>query len=177
MKKGMKKSIIVLTTVVLLLCGSVLGGITVFAEGSTTYSEDAVSIPGGLLILGKDADAYDVPAEGANVVHHFAAGETVFLTGEEGDYKTIFYKGETLYIRSEDTVSATDGDAALQDELQEEMKLTAQADITYVDSFLRIQKSERNALIWKIVIAVLVVAIIAVSVVIGIRNSKNGDKK
>ena len=68
---------------------------------------------------------------------------------------------------------------ANKEELDKEFTQKEQLDSTYVESYLIQQRRARIALVWKILIVALVGAIIAVSIVIGVRNSKSGvrDKR
>ena len=106
--------------------------------------------------------------DSAEAVATFSAGDSIFVVSEENGWYKIYYKGEYAYVN-------TSFDAAAQEEVEElkqEFQQKEQIDITYVESYQKQLKRAKNALIWKIVIGGLVAAIIVVSVVVGIKNSK-----
>ncbi len=156
--------------------------VTAFADDSDVpFKEEAVVITGYPIALPQAATAYDAPSEDANVVHEFAAGDPIFKIGEDNGYIVINYKGESLYIKSDvfdaESMAAAEASVAAQaEEVAKELEQMQQNDQTYVDSYMRQLKSQRNALIWKIVIGVLVALFIIISVVIAVQNSKKGDK-
>ncbi|MBR4667563.1 MAG: hypothetical protein IKO76_02260 [Butyrivibrio sp.] len=155
--------------------------VTALADDSDVpFKEEAVVITGYPIALPQAATAYDAPSEDANVVHEFAAGDPIFKIGEDNGYIVINYKGESLYIKSdvfdaESMAAAEASNAAQAEEVSKELEQMQQNDQTYVDSYMRQVKSQRNALIWKIVIGVLVALFVAISVIIAVQNSKKGN--
>ena len=157
--------------------------VTAFAEDDVPFKEESIVITGMVVYLEEPAKALDAPSDNANVIHEFAAGDPIFKIGEDNGYIVINYNGNSLYIKSESVseetiASAEASNAAMEEAVAKEFEQLQQSDQTFVDSYLRQQQSQKNALIWKIVIGVLVALFIIISVVIAIQNSKkNGDKK
>lgn len=158
--------------------------VSAFAEENdpVPFKETGVVITGMVVTLEQPAVALDAPSEDANVVHEFAAGDPIFKIGEDNGYIVINYKGESLYIKQDDgTQSAIEAseaaNAAQAEALEKELEQMQQKDQTYVDSYLRLQQGQRNALIWKIVIGVLVALFIIISIVIAVQNAKKGNAK
>ena len=152
-----------------------------FSEKSETFSGEAVTLEAA-------TDAFETPSEDGNVAYTFSAGDSVFVTGEEGEFKTIFYQGKTLYIKEgfsggkqtlgDDTgsqsvisVESDEYDKALRQEFEEAEKENA----AFIEAYVRLQSAKKRALIWKIVIGVLVVALLAISVIIGLKNKKASE--
>ena len=160
----------------------------------TVKAENTQNVSGEVVTIQAETDAFDAPAEDANVVHSFTVGETAFVTGEESGFKTVFWKGQILYIKEgftrKDTGTSSDSSQSaekeavpmddgvaigevLKAELDKEFEQAAMEDVAVVESYIRQEESKKRALIWKIVIGVLVVGILVVSVIIGIKNSKS----
>ena len=163
--------------------------VTAYANDDVSYSEDAVSFSGSIATLDEAADAYASPSESAQVVHSFAAGDNVFITGEDSGFKAVFFQGETLYIKGDVALkaSAVDANSAVADEeipldtdeydkaLRAEFEQAALEDAAYAEAFLRQQEALKKALIWKIVIGALIAGLLVVSVIIGLKNKKNDE--
>ena len=174
-RECVKRIIVVFMLVLIATLNSAVVGFTSYANDEASFSESGVSISGFPVVLTNDVKAYSTPSESGDVANTFAGGEAVFITGEDGGFTTIFYKGETLYIKTSDiSDNIADADSG-SDELAAEFEQKAQNDVTYIDSYLRQQRSQRNALIWKIIIGALVAAIIIISIVIGVKNNKKAE--
>ena len=153
-----------------------------YAGEDVSYNKNAGSISGNIVALDKAVDALDSPSDSGKVVHSFAPGDAVFVTGEESGYTVIFYQGESLYIKNSDIseealTAAKASDEKRAQEVSEEMKANTKADETFVDSYMRLRNSQRNALIWKIVIGVLIAALLVVSVIIGIKSKQAAEEE
>ena len=141
---------------------------------SSALSTAVSAISGEVYVLAEDADALDAPSNSANVVHTFKAGETVFVTGMEGSYKTVFYQGQTLYLKNASLIVGTiDNNTETEGSLEEEFAKQSAEDAAYIEAFVRQQDAQKRAVIWKIVIGVLVVGLLAISVIIGLRSRKD----
>ena len=156
-------------------------------------AENAQNLSGEVVTLQSATDALDAPSEDANVVHSFTVGESAFVTGEENGFKTVFWKGQILYIKEGFTLkNAGVADAAQSEEketapmddgvvigevlkadLDKEFEQAAMEDVAVVESYIRQEEAKKRALIWRIVIGALVFGILVVSVIIGIKNSKS----
>ncbi len=154
--------------------------VTSFAEESVDFNAETSAISGQALTLSNAADAYVSPDTSSEKKASFAAGDYVFVVSENGGWYEIFYKGETLYIPSEaipqDALASAQAQAqetaeAAAQELEQQEKQAAASS----EAFVRQQRAERNALIWKVVIGILVVAIIVVSIIIAVK-SKDDQK-
>lgn len=141
---------------------------------SSALSTAVSAISGEVYVLAEDADALDAPSDSANVVHTFKAGETVFVTGMENSYKTVFYQGQTLYLKNASFIVGTnDNNTETEGSLEEEFAKQSEEDAAYIEAFVRQQDAQKRAVIWKIVIGVLVVGLLAISVIIGLRSRKD----
>ncbi len=178
-----KRALCGMAAAVIMIAGACTCSMTAFANDGdgVPYTEESITYTGHVMALDQAADAYDAPSEDANVAKSFAAGDTVFVTGEDGDYTSIYYAGKVLYIKksdiSEEAIAAAA--AAIEEQnkaLEEEFAQKTEEDIAYVNAFMRQQESQKKALIWKIVIGVLVGLIAIVSVIIGIKNNKKEKK-
>lgn len=155
--------------------------VTALAE-DVPFKEESIVITGMVIYLDEPAIALDAPSDNANVVHEFAAGDPIFKIGEDGGYIVISYKGDSLYIKSEtvsdETIAAAEAsNAVMAEAVAKESEQLFERDLTFIDSYLRQQQRQKNALIWKIVIGVLVALFIIISVVIAVQNNKKGNDK
>ena len=151
------------------------------SDSEVSFSQDAQSFSGQVVVLANDVNAYSEPNEASAVAHAFKAGESVFVTEESDGWTKIYYQGETLYIPGKSVSQEVVQESQEQSEelaqaIETEMEEVDKRTTLEMEVLERQQRSKRNALIWTIVIAVLVVAIIAVSVVIGIKNKKEDNK-
>ncbi len=162
--------------IVTILCASFFSFHVSFAKDVNSSQE---SISGSVMTIIQDTVARSDPDEGASVVVKLSKGDSIFVVGENDGWYEIFYKGKSAYVKvtgtstgnaNDEEISVAAADSNVNSVLEEEFKKKQQFDVTYVDSFERQQRRNRSALVWKIVIAVLVVSIIVISVVIGIRN-------
>ncbi|WP_022775332.1 SH3 domain-containing protein [Butyrivibrio sp. AE2015] len=163
--------------IVTILCASFFSFHVSLAKDVNSSQE---SISGSVMTIIQDTVARSAPDEGASVVVKLSKGDSIFVVGENDGWYEIFYKGKSAYVKvtgtstgnanDEEISIAAAADSNVNSALEEEFKKKQQFDVTYVDSFERQQRRNRSALVWKIVIAVLVVSIIVISVVIGIRN-------
>lgn len=152
--------------------------ITTTASGDISFSKESQSVSGQVMTLAKDTKAFKTPDENALVAQSFSKGETVYVVGESDGWYEIFYKGENLYIpgdsMNEDAVNeALEASKELAKEASEELKEAGKQDAVEIETYERQRQRDMNALIWKIVIASLVIIIIVFSVIIGIANAKD----
>ena len=162
------------------LLSIVLIRVNVYADDTDSFDNSVPTFSGYVQELDADVKAYTEPKDGAEVGAEFSKGGSVYITGEADGYYSIFYQGEELYIKTDDISSAArdksnENNKAIEEEAGKELEANEKMDVTYVESYERQLDSARNALIWKIVIGVLVVAFIAVSVIIVVRNNKKDD--
>ncbi len=155
---------------------------SVAAENDAAASQEAQSFTGQVMSLSEDTKAYVSPDISSEEKQSFSAGESVFVTKDAEGWYEIFYKGETLYIpkesvKQEDVQEACQQAQELAQEVQEEMDNAEKRDALQIEIYERQNKSQRNAMVWKIIIGALVVAIIALSVIIGLRNKKEDEEK
>ncbi len=154
--------------------------ITAAASEELSGPVDGAVISGQVVTVSAAAQAFrDKDASGEAAVS-FNAGDSIFLTGEDGDFLTIFYKGETLYI-PKDSVNTADIQSSQQEaeklasEVQEEIEAQSKEDEAFINTYYKMNKSQRNARIWFGIIVFLVALIVAVSVFIAVRNSRKED--
>lgn len=178
----MKKEIIKLFAIVFCLLFFILPVRAFASDSDVSFSEESQSFTGQVMTLSEDANAYAGPDDTSAVVHSFVAGETVFVTDDSNGWFQIFYQGETLYIPNtsigqQEAIEAQEQAEELTKDIESEMEAIDKSATLEMEALERQARSQRNALIWKIVIAVLVVAIIAVSVVIAFKNKKEDENK
>ena len=152
--------------------------LVIFSNKIQVFADETANISGTVMTVNMDVSAYEKPDENSSVIVTFKAGENVFVTEKTDEWLKIFYQGKTAYINRNDNSAdeiASVAEASINESLEAEFKQKEQFDITYVDSFERQQKRNRNAMIWKIVIGVLVLAIVAISVIIAVKNMRNGS--
>lgn len=143
-------------------------------------SEDAQSFSGQVMTLSEDSLAYPEPDETSGEARAFTKGESVFVVEESDGWYKIFFKGENLYIPKEGiseeaAMEAEKQSEELAAEVQEEMKEVSKQYEADLETYERQNVSQRNSMIWKIVIGVLVVVIIIISVIIGVKNMKSEE--
>ncbi|MBQ3797873.1 MAG: hypothetical protein II842_16625 [Butyrivibrio sp.] len=182
MKKTVFTRVIFTTFMVLFL--ALTGNCSVISRASDSgdpvpFKSEGVQISGSILALDREAKAYASPSEDSEVLHEFSAGDTIFVSGQDGAFISIFYDGKTMYIKTDDITqeafeSSEEAAKAMEEELKEEAETRSQRDQAYLETLIRREEQKKKALIWKIIIGILVVAIIAVSVAIGISNNKKG---
>lgn len=151
------------------------------SDSDISFSEDAQSLSGQVMILSEDTKAYASPSETSEAKQSFSKGESVFVVEEADDWYQIFYKGEQLYIPSSSfdekaLDDAKEQAAELAQEASDELKAAEKRDVVEIETIERQRESYRNSIIWKIVIGVLVAIIIIISVIIGIKNARS-DKE
>ncbi len=179
---NMKKEIITKITCAIITIGLILSlPLSVRAEENATFSEEE-AISGNVMTLTTPGTAYREANESSEIVAEFAAGDSVFVVSKDGDWIQIFYRGENLYLKTNEgsaseQVVQPDDSVELAKALEEEFS-TQEAELdNYTDAMMRQESAKKNAMIWKIVIAVLVVLIIVVSVIIGVKSSKSSSEE
>lgn len=184
MKKEIKTIIKKLSlTAAILACVismAVVPVIPAMAEEESAVTGSVVS--GQVTPLTEPATAYSQPDTSSEAVATFNAGDSVFLVSEEGDWYTIFYKGENLYIPksniTSETLQAAEQQAQeLGAQIDEELGLQEMQDESFVNAYYKMSKSRRNARIWIGVIVVLVAAVIAVSAIRVFKNKNKSEEK
>lgn len=170
-KKG-----IIRNTIAALIIMLVMGVSVVITSMGKDTSNEPVSRQIQLLTLDKDTNAYAQPSETSEVLRVIKAGTAVAVAGEEGDYTVIIYQGHDEYIKTEDiTMEAKASSEAsakeCAEEVDEEFDKFQKEDVSYLESLERQKLKSRNALIWKIVIVILVICIMAISVIMGVKKN------
>ena len=128
-----------------------------------------------MTFLENPVTAYEQKDTSSNVIAEFSEGDSIFVTGADENWTEIFYKGETGYIPTDqignENIAAAEKSAEeLGQEVEDEINKNDLDTSIAIDNYMRKQKQELNSLIWKIAIGVLVAAVIAVSIIIGIMN-------
>jgi hypothetical protein len=179
MRKVLLKAAVCITCMII----TVMPVLAAEPTSEVSFTMDAQSVSGQVITLSEDAKAYTSADESTDVAESFSKGDTVYVVEEANGWYQIFYKGENLYIpvssiTSENVQESQKQAEELAKDVDEELKAAEKNDVAEIEAFWRQRRSQRNALIWKIVIAILVVAILVVSVVTGVKNSKaEADKE
>ncbi len=129
-----------------------------------------------ILTLDRDVKAYAEPDDSSEVLREIAAGTAVAVVGEEDGYTVITYQDHDEYIKNEDITSEAKASSEasakeIAELLDEEFDQLSKEDEAYIESLEKQRIKSRNAIIWKIVIAVLVVLLFTVSIIAGVKNS------
>ncbi len=146
-----------------------------------TVTAQAIDVSGRLYTIDSDSQAHVSMDVSSEVKHEFKAGESMFVTNITDGWYEVYYQGELLYVRdnaiSDEAMASNEQSFEEQVEaLDKEFDEMEKADKTYIDSLQQQRIRERNSLIWKISIAVLIVLILGVSIFIGISNNKKAAK-
>ena len=115
-------------------------------------------LSGEIITLSEDAGAYALPSETSEIVKEFKAGDVVLKTNDTPNYIEIYYQDQTLYI-SKKNLSV---EASANEALAAEMEKQSQIDKSWIESYVSQMKAIRNARIWRTVIIILIVAVVAV---------------
>lgn len=184
MGKNIKVSVvalIILITVIFVLWQDVTIDRTASGPKASEALTSVSPTSGTVTKLEKDAKAFAQKDDSSDVIAEFSKDDSVFVVNVSGDWTEIYYKGETAYIPSEQISgeniagaekSAQDIGRAIDEELEKNDRQTG----IEIDNYLRKQRQKVNSLIWKVAIGVILAAIIAVSVLIGIINKDNAKK-
>lgn len=184
MRKNFKVSVvalIILITVIFVLWQDVTIDRTASGLKASEALTSASPTSGTVTKLEKGAKAFAQKDDSSDVIAEFSKGDSVFVVNVSDDWTEIYYKGETAYIPSEQISgeniagaekSAQDIGRAIGEELEKNDRQTG----IEIDNYLRKQRQKVNSLIWKVAIGVILAAIIAVSVLIGIINKDNAKK-
>lgn len=184
MGKNIKVSVvalIILITVIFVLWRDVTFDRTASGPKASEALTSVSPTSGTVTKLEKDAKAFAQKDDSSDVIAEFSKDDSVFVVNVSGDWTEIYYKGETAYIPSEQISgeniagaekSAQDIGRAIDEELEKNDRQTG----IEIDNYLRKQRQKVNSLIWKVAIGVILAAIIAVSVLIGIINKDNAKK-
>ncbi len=146
------------------------------------FSNESVEITGSIVSLDQDVKAYASASEDADVLHEFKAGDSILISGQDGDFVTIYYAGETMFIKSDSISKAAIADSEekakeLEEAVKNEAEIRNQQNQSYVDSFIRQEESQKRAMVWRIVIGALIVGLLIISVIIGVRSRGAGEEK
>ncbi len=175
MKKSISRFLCLFMLFIIAFSMFSLNKLNTMASGSSHES-----ITGTAMTLTSDASMRVAANDNAEIVTNLSAGDIIFVVKEENGWYQVYYKGDYAYVKvSNDSGDSQGTDVATvsmssTEELDKEFTQKEQLDSTYVESYLIQQRRARIALVWKILIVALVGAIIAVSIVIGVRNSKSG---
>ena len=151
------------------------------SDTAISFSTDAQSVAGQVMTLTQDTKAFAAADENSEEKATFSKGETVYVVESLDGWYQIFFKGENLYIPAgsfteEGIASAMEANEELAKEVSKELSQAEKNDFAAIENYELTKMSDRNVLIWKIVIAVLTFAIVAVSIVIGIMNAKSSKE-
>lgn len=164
------------------------------------------AISGDVNTIVSQTYAFEEPSMDSEKIRELNIGDTVFVTGQEGDFYVIYYKEMTLYVPkyaidgtdapdsavgvsvNPDAASlASSARKAKEDSnkaLHEEFKQQEAYNEILEDTLEQERKAKRNTVIWITVMVFLCVCMIAVSVltVIGNKNdqediAQNGENK
>lgn len=146
--------------------------------------EDAiVSELNQVMTVEQDCEARELPDQNAPAVHQYAAGDSVWVTGETGDgWYRISYQGSEWYIPKESTIALqieTEDQGAtslVEAGLDEEMAEAEVESKILVEEVERQREEQKNSRIWTVVIILLVVGIFATGIISVIRKEKKDSK-
>ena len=161
------------------------------------YINSYASISGEVNMIVSPTSAYREPSMDAEKIRDLNIGDTVFVTGEDGDFYVIYFKDTTQYVPkyaidgtdvpdSATGVSVNPNAASLASSakkakeesnkaLHEEFKEQEAYNEILEDTLEQKSKTKRNTIIWITVMVVLCMCMIGVSVMTAF-SSKNADE-
>ena len=161
------------------------------------YISSYAAISGEVNMIVSPTSAYREPSMGSEKIRDLNIGDTVFVTGEDGDFYAIYFKDTTQYVPkyaidgtdvpdSATGVSVNPNAASLASSakkakeesnkaLHEEFKEQEAYNEILEDTLEQKRKTKRNTIIWITVMVVLCMCMIGVSVMTAF-SSKNADE-
>lgn len=155
------------------------------------------AISGDVNTIVSQTYAYEGPSMDSEKIRDLNIGDTVFVTGEEGEFYVIYYKEMTQYVPkyaidgteapdsatgisvNPDAASLASSARKAKEEsdkaLHEEFKQQEAYNEILEDTLEQERKTRRNTVIWITVMVFLSVCMIAVSVLTAIGNKNSQD--
>ncbi len=146
---------------------------SVISHAQDAENAEAVKIQGELATLNENADARETADASSKVVESFKAGDPIYITERLDGWLEIYYQGEKLYIKDDSGNIASVNDTS---DISSEMEKQAQTDKAWIESYESQLKAERNARIWRVIIGVIIVGLVAYIVYKTIQQNKTGEK-
>lgn len=137
--------------------------------------EKSDNITGQLMTVLDDTEAKKAPDHNAETVFDYAAGASVFVIGEDGDWYKVYYQGQEGYITKRDVAEEVQSQEFV-DALNEEMQAVEAENKMIVEEIERQRSERKNSIVWGAIIAVLVIGIFATGIISSIKvNRKDKD--
>lgn len=170
-----KKTFAVILIASIIMAISIIGA-GLMADGFICHAYQSTSRQIQIMTLDKDVKAYAEPDDTSEVLREIVAGTPIAVVGEEDGYTVITYQDHDEYIKNEDISdeAKASSEASAEEKaelLDEEFDQLSKEDEAYIESLEKQRIKSRNAIIWKIVIAVLIVLLFTVSIIAGVKNS------
>lgn len=159
-----------IAAVVFTVCASFTYAVISYAQEENSEN---ITFTGELATLNEDADAREAADISSNVITSFKTGDPVYITERLDGWIQIYYKGENLYIKDDNGNVASVNDTS---DVSAEMEKQAQTDKAWIESYESQLKAERNARIWRVIIGVIIVGLVAYIVYKTIQQNKTGEK-
>ena len=142
-------------TVLFMIAAFLLCGMRVQA------AQDGQAVEGEIKQLESDATAKADRDETSATVMLLKSGDYIYVTAEDDEWYEIYYQDRTLYVEKNPPAADIDYTA----EITSEMEDLNDANLAWVEDYQAQLKAHRRTVVWRIIIAVLVVSFIAVSAV------------
>lgn len=152
--------IFILSLVALLLCGTGFGVMVSRAAG------------GNFMTTTSDVSAYESMDTSSDKVE-ISSGEMILVMESEDGWTHIMYQGSDLYVQNSDAKAI--GGLANEPAAQE-LEKQAKTDKAWIESYVAQLAAKKNAMIWRIVIASVIVILVVLIVITSIRKNIS-DKK
>ena len=133
----------------------------VYAADTSADANAVKGIEGQLKELNESVSAHAEPDVASDVALKLKKGDVLFVTDESDGWYTVYYRGEIVYV--ENSVSVTDIDYS--EELKAELTGQEAVDEAWIDEYQMQVRAIKTSRRWRILIATLVVAFIAVTVI------------
>ena len=132
----------------------------------------AESVGGSFKTTTEDVSAYESMDTSSDKVE-ISSGEMILVMESEDGWTHIMYQGSDLYVQNSDAKAI--GGLANEPAAQE-LEKQAKTDKAWIESYVAQLAAKKNAMIWRIVIASVIVILVVLIVITSIRKNIS-DKK
>lgn len=135
------------------------------------------------------------PSDDAKMGHVYEAGDYLLIVeGGNASWHAVAYQGEVYYVKKANAVEVKapvaevedeeDGttkevvmDEAFKEELNEEMEVEKHENKVFVEEYERYKEESKQKKIWGAIIAVLIAAVLGISIYSNVSGKKEREKK
>ena len=125
-----------------------------------------------LIIVDEHVDVYADTDVKSEVIVSYNAGDAIYINGKSDEWFRVVYQGREGYMKAVESAQSAD---ILNGELDDEFERTTSETDTYIEGVQAAQAYRRSNLFWIGAIAVILLAIIGVTIYE--RKHRRGDKE